>query len=201
MHVTGFWYGPIVQQTRGFLYWYCPNGLTNGLLSATCRREWRFWKLHLWGIVRVFKCICIRIDMISESSTCILALGLDQQKILKSIHNKITTIKSYMHVLNTGLCVSVEFVHSRWWPLCGTVWLHAGVCSWGWGVYIRISQLSAVVHQWWRSGLPESAELGTSVQKTGWYFCWSRRRVICALITIQEYVYKSVMWNVLPNMV
>ncbi len=104
MCITGFWYGPIVQQTRGFLYRYCPNGLTNGLLSATSRWEWRYRKLHLWGIVRVFMCICIRVSMISASSTCMLALGLNQQKILKSIHNQITTIKSYMHVLNTGLC-------------------------------------------------------------------------------------------------
>lgn len=184
MCITGFWYGPIVQQTRGLLYRYCPNGLTNGLLSATSRWEWRYWKLHLWGIVRVFMCICIRVSMISASSTCMLALGLNQQKILKSIHNQIPTIKIDMLVLNTGLCVSVESAHSRWWPLCGTVWLRAGVCSWGWGVWIWISQLSAVVHRWWRSGLPASAELGTSVQKTGWYVCWRRRRVICALITI-----------------
>lgn len=182
MCITGFWYGPIVQQTRCFLYRYCPNGLTHSLLSATSRWEWRYRKLHLWGIVRVFMCICVRVSMISAGSTCMLALGLIQQKILKSIHNQITTIKSYMHVLNTGLCVSVESAHSRWWPLCVTVWLRAGVCSWGWGVWIWISQLS--VHRWWRSGLPASAELGTSVQKTGWYVCRRRRRVICALITI-----------------
>lgn len=135
---------------------------------------------HFIYEVRI-ECLCVYVRK-SHHDFCKFNILVGPGTVEKKISRNTSTtespsswVKCMCNILDS---VSVESVHSRWWPLCGAVWLHAGVCSWGWGVWSWISQLSTV-HQRWRSGLPASAELGTSVQETGWYVCCRKRWVIC----------------------